>query len=96
MKWISVDEKLPDKEGNYLVVMEWIQCDVNSPPKIERGVESCWFTPEYEILIDSDEEFHRKRTGKLAFQTCNTVTHWAELPAMPAQSTPERSKPESM
>ena len=86
MNWIDVKQRLPEKTGRYLAIELW-----NWEGKIDQEVSVVYFDKAWEILVDTDDEYHKKRAGVPQFISCNEVTHWMEIPEIPKpdSTTPE-------
>jgi hypothetical protein len=80
-KWIPVTERLPEKDGDYLVFKVFDQktwCDVISFAKDGRKVSECTFGKKWQnIWYYYDSEWGYIRT--------DSVTHWMPLPEPPKE-----------
>ena len=76
-RWISVEERLPEKDGVYLVVA----CDEGCP----YG-EGIW----YDTVVVMAEYYDDGRwvwcEGSDEYDLCDIVTHWMPLPEPPTRS----------
>ena len=70
VKWISVDERLPEKSGEYLVFLKYDTIPDHGYPYIIR----------YSARHKAFNAFDAQEEPTHAF---NSVTHWAELPCPP-------------
>lgn len=79
--WIPVTERLPEKDGDYLVFKVFDQkawCDVISFAKDGRKVSECTFGKKWQnIWYYYDSEWGYIRT--------DSVTHWMPLPEPPKE-----------
>lgn len=81
MRWIPVRERLPDKDGNYLVYQtspfaDW--CEVVGFAKDGRKVDEYTFRRNWKnVWLRYDSEY-----GYLAI---DSVTHWMPLPQPPKE-----------
>ena len=75
-KWIPVSERLPEKDGNYLVLKRFGKhhwCDVHTFAKDGRKVDKYDFEHEWEnVWFSYDSEW--------GYITSDNVTHWMPLP----------------
>jgi hypothetical protein len=83
MEWISVKDRLPDKDGKYLVCNEFL---------IEK-VDTCRFATNLRKI--DKHVFKKRRRGwyhynsEWGFSETHGVTHWMPLPAAPERSDEE-------
>ena len=79
-RWISVDERLPEKKGQYLVYTKWTYGNF---------IRLCNWTPKYNgweehlngraIWYNYDSEY--------GDYECKDITHWMSLPDAPEEDT---------
>ena len=86
-KWIPVTERLPDKDGDYLVFKRFAGSawsDVVSFAKDGRKVSECSFGEKWQnVWYYYDSEWGYMRT--------DAVTHWMPLPQPPKDGTQENA-----
>ena len=81
MNWTKCSDKLPPKDGEYLVIKEFFQC---------RKIAICGFS---KILNKMDKMYfpEEKRPGwyewydEYGYYEWTGITHWAELPELPEE-----------
>lgn len=81
MKWINIKDRLPNKDGEYLVVYQCFQYRLIRIFHFSLNLHEIdefvfpnekrpgWYEPDEEV-------FYFERTG---------ITHWAELPELPPE-----------
>lgn len=84
-KWIPVSERLPENDGDHLVLKrlgKYHWCDVLSFAKDGRKVDKYDFETEWEnVWFSYDSEW--------GYITCDSVTHWMPLPEPPREDDNE-------
>ena len=75
--WISVEERLPERSGLYLVMAKW--------PAFEDEVMSIVnYDEDAEAFGEWQEQFDRDTLGSLGSEFYSVdVTHWMPLPDLP-------------
>jgi hypothetical protein len=80
-KWISVDEKLPDRRGNYVVYYNYGNANgVVSNFSISQFYLGKWYDDNADFSIEKHDLFEYKNTEGYC-----KITHWAPLPPKPEQ-----------
>lgn len=80
MKWVSVRDRLPDKDGDYLVV--------KSIMGMYSKIDVCAFTmnlheaDEFDFP-DEDRPGWYEYDSETGYFEWTGITHWAELPELP-------------
>ena len=77
MKWISVKERLPEKEGDYLVCIFVISMNPHRIVRVSHG-------KPYKL----ENKFNGHVYDNFGWSGCNSelkVTHWAKLPEPPKE-----------
>lgn len=80
-KWIPVTERLPEKDGKYLVYKYWVQsgwCDVVSFAKDGRKIDEYDFQREWENVWYG-------YSSEWGYVTYDSITHWMPLPETPKE-----------
>jgi hypothetical protein len=81
-EWVSVNDRLPDKDGEYLCVIYFKLCK-------SQLYKICYFAKD---LYEVDELYFKDERGKSGFYAydgewgyyeCSDVTHWMPLPELP-------------
>jgi hypothetical protein len=80
-KWISIKERLPEKEGTYMVFGTYNEDGILRKSFDFTEWERTWI----DIIPESDDEMHRKRTDECKFYCFLDVTHWTTLPDEPEE-----------
>ena len=85
MEWISVKDRLPDTDGEYLCVCYFKLCK-------SQLYKICYFAKD---LYEVDEIYFKDEKGKSGFYAydgewgyyeCRDVTHWMPLPELPKEN----------
>ena len=78
-EWISVDDRLPEKDGAYLTVINCFgyhsYIDVHSFAKDGESVDEYNLAGEKDVWYFYDSEY--------GYVPSDSVTHWMPLPALP-------------
>ena len=77
MEWIKCSDKLPDKDGEYLVYIS---------DRIWSGAMILWFTNDFSQLDDSLYCPHKgfyENDPEYGYMEYKEVTHWMLLPEPP-------------
>ena len=81
VEWINVKDKLPEKDGKYLVVYTFFNCKdigvVRFTHNLHKIDEYIFDTENRPGWYESDDE--------VGYFEMTTVTHWAKLPAFPKE-----------
>lgn len=83
LKWISVDDRLPDVEFGYFLVSRRHHTGSDS------HVAYSFFIKDRDLAREGNEYYSRKYQGKNsvhfgAAESCFVITHWMPLPEAPS------------
>lgn len=79
-EWISVDDRLPEKDGGYLVVINYFShqsINVRSFAKAGETINEYDLAGEKNVWYRYDSEY--------GYVSTDSVTHWMPLPELPKE-----------
>lgn len=81
MDWVSVKDRLPTEEGEYLI------CFSNDDRSDRILVDSFQYQWRREKISEAEERYYRSE--EMSFDPYWNVTHWMPLPAAPKMESGE-------
>ena len=80
VQWINVKEKLPEKDGQYLVVYIFFDCKGMGVVRFSHNLHEI-----DEYIFDTERPGWYEPDDEVGYFERTTVTHWAKLPEFPKE-----------
>lgn len=74
-EWISVDDRLPDEDGSYLVTTNLFSG--------RQSIDICWFAKDGKYELAGQKCVWYFYDGECGSVSTDSVTHWTPLPEPP-------------